>query len=195
MGKGCGAEIDPLVDDFAIAVPLHQHEILHKAQEGISCEFLLTLKQRQSITTIPTWLLYNAVLLCTGSGCWTLSKVLCPLKAIFWPFAFLCLQNSLNSITYYFSPFLDRRNICRPIWIQNGKNRQIHAMLLHCNASIQINLGNTFIEATTWYAIYVGWFKGSYSTSMPCMCHVIVGLCCRQFHGPWKWSQQRPTKR
>ena len=27
-------------------------------------------------------------------------------------------------------------------------------------------------------------FKGSYSTSMLCWRHLLVGLCCRHFHGP-----------
>ena len=26
--------------------------------------------------------------------------------------------------------------------------------------------------------------KGSYSTSIPCTCRLLVGFCCRHFHGP-----------
>ena len=38
-------------------------------------------------------------------------------------------------------------------------------------------------------------FKGSVSSNIHCTCHLLVGLRCRPFHGPYKWRQQRQTKR
>ena len=37
--------------------------------------------------------------------------------------------------------------------------------------------------------ILLGFLKGMDVLSIPCTCRLLVGLCCRHFHGPWKWRQ------
>ena len=50
-----------------------------------------------------------------------------------------------------------------------------------------------------WFTIHCGIIlysiiKGSVSSSMPCTCRLLICLCCRHFHGPWKWRQTKASQ-
>ena len=112
--------------------------------------------------------------------------------AIFWPKLRKAVHQSINSYSIFLSSLTfmaapaDQESDCfatqgQP-FLQNGNSLQKPDYLVSQNAP------GTFRYSS-------GLFKGSYSTSIPCTRRVLVGFCCLHFHGPWKWRQQRPTKR